>query len=122
MNRAKAAIHEIRCQECRVTWMSWAQRIVGIPAGMTPKTARPVVEREVREVPFIGGPVVDGRVSAVTARPFKGDTGTVRLKILDGWVTLTYTGELHIDLTRDFCVGGVESSDSSIYCESSWIE
>ena len=61
MNRAKAAIHEIRCQECRVTWISWAQRIVGIPAGMTPKTPRTVVEREVRDVPFIGGQV-NGRI------------------------------------------------------------
>ena len=63
------------------------------------------------------------KVAAVTARPIEGDTGTVRVKILDGWITLTYTGELRIDLTADLgAVGNVESLDSRIYCESRWVE
>jgi hypothetical protein len=34
--RVRAAIHELRCWECRVTWTSWLQRLVGIERGMTP--------------------------------------------------------------------------------------
>lgn len=33
----EAAIHETQCEECRVTWRSWLQRIVGIKAGFSPK-------------------------------------------------------------------------------------
>ena len=32
----EAALHELRCDECRVTWRSWLQRLVGDPRGMTP--------------------------------------------------------------------------------------
>ena len=34
--RVKAAIHEISCKECRVTWYSWLLRLTGI-GGMSPK-------------------------------------------------------------------------------------
>lgn len=34
--RMKAALHEIRCTECRVTWRSWLQRILGMQRGYTP--------------------------------------------------------------------------------------
>jgi hypothetical protein len=27
--RLRAACHELRCQECRVTWLSWWLRIIG---------------------------------------------------------------------------------------------
>lgn len=32
----RAAVHEVRCAECRVTWKSWVQRIFGIKAGFAP--------------------------------------------------------------------------------------
>jgi len=31
-----AALHEIRCAECRVTWSSWIARLAGV-GGMSPK-------------------------------------------------------------------------------------
>jgi hypothetical protein len=34
--RLRAALHELRCRECRVTWRSWLQRLLGDPRGMTP--------------------------------------------------------------------------------------
>lgn len=34
--RARAAVHELRCRECRVTWRSWALRLTGGKRGMTP--------------------------------------------------------------------------------------
>lgn len=34
--RIRAARHEVRCSECRVTWKSWLQRILNIKAGFTP--------------------------------------------------------------------------------------
>jgi hypothetical protein len=37
MTRLRAAVHEIRCRECRVTWASWWQRLVGDPRGMAPR-------------------------------------------------------------------------------------
>lgn len=33
---ARAAAHEIRCRECRVTWRSWLLRLVGVHGGFTP--------------------------------------------------------------------------------------
>lgn len=36
MTGLRAALHELRCAECRVTWKSWAQRLVGIKAGYSP--------------------------------------------------------------------------------------
>lgn len=33
----KCAAHELKCAECRVTWRSWLQRLIGLPAGMSPK-------------------------------------------------------------------------------------
>ena len=44
----RAALHELRCWECRVTWTSWAQRLVGMKRGHTPKLPkqqRALVER-----------------------------------------------------------------------------
>lgn len=38
MLRFRAAWHELRCWECRVTWRSWFQRVIGDPRGMTPGT------------------------------------------------------------------------------------
>lgn len=32
----KAARHELRCAECRVTWSSWLLRIFGCESGFTP--------------------------------------------------------------------------------------
>jgi hypothetical protein len=34
--RLEAAQHEIHCRECRVTWKSWLQRLIGDKRGMTP--------------------------------------------------------------------------------------
>lgn len=34
--RLKAAWHELRCRECRVTWRSWWQRLRGDPQGFDP--------------------------------------------------------------------------------------
>lgn len=28
--RARAAVHETRCAECRVSWRSWAARLIGV--------------------------------------------------------------------------------------------
>lgn len=47
----RAALHELRCWECRVTWTSWAQRLVGLKRGYTPKLSkqqRALVERAQR--------------------------------------------------------------------------
>lgn len=44
----RAALHELRCWECRVTWTSWAQRLIGINRGYTPhlsKQHRAMIER-----------------------------------------------------------------------------
>jgi hypothetical protein len=38
--RLKAAAHELRCWECRVTWTSWAQRLVGLKRGQTPRLSK----------------------------------------------------------------------------------
>jgi hypothetical protein len=38
--RFKAAAHEMRCAECRVTWRSLVQRLLGIRAGFSPKVPR----------------------------------------------------------------------------------
>jgi hypothetical protein len=35
--RHRAAIHELRCIECRVTWASWLLRLTHL-GGMSPKT------------------------------------------------------------------------------------
>jgi phage baseplate assembly protein gpV len=35
--RLQAALHEIRCQQCRVTWISWLQRLIGDKRGMSPR-------------------------------------------------------------------------------------
>lgn len=32
----RAAWHELNCRECRVTWKSWAQRLLGDRRGYTP--------------------------------------------------------------------------------------
>jgi len=34
--RRKAAWHELRCLECRVTWTSWWQRLTGDGRGYAP--------------------------------------------------------------------------------------
>jgi hypothetical protein len=34
--RWRAAWHELRCRECRVTWRSWLLRVLSWPAGMEP--------------------------------------------------------------------------------------
>lgn len=39
--RLRAARHEVRCGECRVTWKSWAQRLLGFRAGYSPGTHLP---------------------------------------------------------------------------------
>lgn len=39
--RLRAAIHELRCTQCRVTWKSWLQRLLGDHRGMTPKRPAP---------------------------------------------------------------------------------
>jgi len=41
--RFRAAIHEIACGECRVTWLSWLQRLAGIQRGFTPTVTNPPV-------------------------------------------------------------------------------
>lgn len=38
--RLKAAAHETQCHECRVTWTSWAQRLLGISRGYSPRLRR----------------------------------------------------------------------------------
>lgn len=35
MRTLKAAVHELRCGQCRVTWYSWALRLLHI-GGMAP--------------------------------------------------------------------------------------
>jgi hypothetical protein len=35
--RFRAAWHELHCLECRVTWTSWCQRLMGDGRGYTPK-------------------------------------------------------------------------------------
>lgn len=45
MTRLRAARHELRCAECRVTWKSWAQRLAGIGAGFTPAWAHGRINR-----------------------------------------------------------------------------
>lgn len=35
--RVRAAVHELDCIECRVTWHSWLQRLVGDRRGHSPK-------------------------------------------------------------------------------------
>lgn len=37
--RVRAAVHELRCRECRVTWRSWLARLLGV-GGMAPKVRR----------------------------------------------------------------------------------
>lgn len=37
-NRIQAAIHELSCDECRVTWYSWLLRLARI-GGMAPMAA-----------------------------------------------------------------------------------
>lgn len=37
LTRYRAAYHELRCVECRVTWRSWWQRLIGDERGMTPR-------------------------------------------------------------------------------------
>jgi hypothetical protein len=32
----RAAVHEMRCRECRVTWRSWLARLLGV-GGTAPK-------------------------------------------------------------------------------------
>lgn len=34
--RLRAAFHELRCRECRVTWASLFQRLLGVPVGYSP--------------------------------------------------------------------------------------
>jgi hypothetical protein len=34
--RVRAAIHELRCWECRVTWRSWIRRLIGDSRGYAP--------------------------------------------------------------------------------------
>ena len=34
--RLGAGVHELRCTECRVTWKSWAQRLLGDRRGYRP--------------------------------------------------------------------------------------
>ena len=34
--RLRAARHELRCHECRVTWLSWWRRLTGDSRGYTP--------------------------------------------------------------------------------------
>jgi hypothetical protein len=38
--RLKAAWHELSCWECRVTWTSWAQRLMGVKRGYSPRMSR----------------------------------------------------------------------------------
>lgn len=33
----RASLHELRCRECRVTWGSWLERLVGLKRGCSPK-------------------------------------------------------------------------------------
>jgi hypothetical protein len=40
MTRLVAALHELRCHECRVTWRSWLARLVGLRSGYAPKGHR----------------------------------------------------------------------------------
>lgn len=35
MSRILAALHELRCRECRVTWRSWTARLLHL-GGMAP--------------------------------------------------------------------------------------
>lgn len=37
----RAALHETRCIECRVTWRSWVQRLLGIKRGYAPAPPYP---------------------------------------------------------------------------------
>lgn len=48
--RLRAALHELRCPECRVTWPSWLQRLAWLPGGMTPRAPKegPVSRRRRR--------------------------------------------------------------------------
>lgn len=41
----RSRLHELRCIECRVTWKSWVQRCLHMPAGHTPIPSRRQVER-----------------------------------------------------------------------------
>jgi len=40
LTRLQAARHETRCAECRVTWRSWVQRILGMQRGFSPESPR----------------------------------------------------------------------------------
>jgi hypothetical protein len=42
--RLRAARHELRCWECRVTWRSLFQRLAGIKAGYTPTASPRLIE------------------------------------------------------------------------------
>lgn len=41
--RLRAARHETRCRECRVTWGSWVERLVGLSRGYSPRPRREVI-------------------------------------------------------------------------------
>ena len=65
--RLRAARHELRCWECRVTWTSWAQRLAGMKRGYTPrlpKQQRALVERARRAEDLIE------RVRALCEQPY----------------------------------------------------
>ena len=51
--RIKAAVHELSCWECRVTWLSWFQRLAGSTSGYSPKLS-PRLER-LRDVSYRRG-------------------------------------------------------------------
>lgn len=36
MSRLRAARHELRCRECRVTWGSWLGRLLGMRSAYSP--------------------------------------------------------------------------------------
>lgn len=45
LTRLNAARHELACIECRVTWSSWAQRLIGLRRGHTPRISPARIER-----------------------------------------------------------------------------
>jgi len=47
--RLRAAAHELRCWECRVTWVSWFQRLIGLKGNpRLPKWKAAMIERIAR--------------------------------------------------------------------------
>lgn len=72
--RGRAAAHEVRCAECRVSWSTWAARLAGVEGGIVRLELhaewhpgyRPRLS--IRRAPRPGDEVVDGGVVGVLVR------------------------------------------------------